>query len=76
MDSFILKKDYAAALAVMWELCLQSHLEQEDLTPYLTALWLHTTSELLKSGIFYERSEEPEEVVEDSNVDVSFIDDI
>lgn len=56
----------------MWELCLQSHLEKEPLGPYLTALWLHTTGELIKSGAFYERAEEIREGDDEYDADVSF----
>ncbi|VDD79770.1 unnamed protein product [Mesocestoides corti] len=56
----------------MWELCLQSHLEQQPLTPYLTALWLHTISQSIKSEKYFERSEVDEadtEVVDDGDID-------
>ncbi|VDL63595.1 unnamed protein product [Hymenolepis diminuta] len=72
-ESFIKKEDFSSALSVMWELCLQSHLEQEQLRPYLTALWLHTANELIRSDVLFERSEVVEEVEEEIDMDVSFI---
>ncbi|KAM3186428.1 hypothetical protein ACTXT7_004322 [Hymenolepis weldensis] len=71
-ESFIKKQDFSSALSVMWELCLQSHLEQEQLRPYVTALWLHTANELIKSDILFERSEVVEEVEEEIDMDTDF----
>ncbi|VDM23224.1 unnamed protein product [Hydatigera taeniaeformis] len=72
LDSFIKKGDYSSGLSVMWELCLQSHFEKEPPTPYTTALWLHTIGELLKSGVFFERSEKIVEVDTEDDVDVDY----
>ncbi|VUZ46664.1 unnamed protein product [Hymenolepis diminuta] len=71
-ESFIKKEDFSSALSVMWELCLQSHLEQEQLRPYLTALWLHTANELIRSDVLFERSEVVEEVEEEIDMDTDF----
>nr|CDS31824.1 expressed protein [Hymenolepis microstoma] len=71
-ECFVRKQDFVCALSVMWELCLQSHLEQEQLRPYLTALWLHTANELIKSNTLLERSEGIEEVEEEVDMDTDF----
>ncbi|VDN96975.1 unnamed protein product [Rodentolepis nana] len=71
-ESFVKKQDFVSALSVMWELCLQSHLEQEQLRPYLSALWLHTANELFKSNTLFERSEVIEEEEEEVDMDTDF----
>ncbi|KAL5965084.1 28S ribosomal protein S27 mitochondrial [Taenia solium] len=72
LDSFIKKQDHPAGLSVMWELCLQSYLEKEPLAPYLTALWLHTIGELVKSGAFFERAEEIRESDDEYDADIDY----
>ncbi|EUB61659.1 28S ribosomal protein S27 [Echinococcus granulosus] len=72
LECFIKKRNYLAGLSVMWELCLQSYLEKEPLTPYVTALWLYTTGELIKSGVFFERVEEVGESDNEDDVDVDY----
>lgn len=70
-ESFIRRRNFYSALSVMWELCLQSHLEQENPRPYLAALWLHTASEIFKTDALFERSEVVEDFEEEVDMDVS-----
>ncbi|VDN11357.1 unnamed protein product [Dibothriocephalus latus] len=68
---FLTKKDSNSALSVIWELCLQSYLEENNLRAYLLCHWLEAISLALQTDeIFTKDTEElPQEADENEEMD-------
>uniref|UniRef100_A0A0X3P0L3 28S ribosomal protein S27 n=1 Tax=Schistocephalus solidus TaxID=70667 RepID=A0A0X3P0L3_SCHSO len=72
LRQFLAKKDLKSALNVIWELCLQSYLEENFLRPYLLCHWLETISLAVQlDEILTKHNEEPLQE-EDENEEVDF----
>ncbi|BHF60799.1 ribosomal protein S27 [Sparganum proliferum] len=72
LDRFLAKRDLKSALSIIWELCLQSYLEENPLRPYLLCHWAETISLALQSDDILEKQQEEPTQEMDENEEVDF----